>query len=479
MQKSKLIRIIKALPQEELDQFSEFIHSPFHNKNKKIEDFFGIIQQFHPDYDSPQLSKEEVFPRLFGRDTPYKAHQIRRLMSDMVRLLEHFLVYLEMEKQSILKSRLLADAFTQHNLLEQLQQTLKTAAAHQQKRKYRDEQFFLDQFELTTLEYSVQLADDQNRSAKSSMDKLMYNLDVFYIASKLKYACAVENSHGILGVNYKVHLVEKIQTFLKEQQQYHEVPIVEFYYTLLKLLQNGKTPTHFFHLKTLIREQGNVLPLAEQYNIYIALTNYANRKLKEGYGEYLRELFDLYKDMLTKKMLVLDQYISPHHYKNIATIALQLKEFDWAEQFIYQYKKEVDPEFRASVFSYNLAHFYFCKKDYDLARTHLLKVTFIDVFYHLSYKKLLLQTYYELQEQDALASSIEAFRTYVRRDKKLSAAKRKAYLNFVKFVAKLNRIQRGGRKNPAKLLPEISATKPMVDHQWLVEKTEALMGNVD
>ncbi len=46
MQKSKFIDIIKTFSKEELRQFRDFLHSPFHNTNKNVIKIFELIRKF-------------------------------------------------------------------------------------------------------------------------------------------------------------------------------------------------------------------------------------------------------------------------------------------------------------------------------------------------------------------------------------------------------------------------------------------------
>jgi hypothetical protein len=59
-----------------------------------------------------------------------------------------------------------------------------------------------------------------------------------------------------------------------------------------------------------------------------------------------------------------------------------------------------------------------------------------DILLNLSAKTLLIKTYYELDEFDALTSSLDAMRNYIRR-KRVIGYHRTNYLNIVKYMEKL------------------------------------------
>src|SRR5690606_12553717 len=127
----------------------------------------------------------------------------------------------------------------------------------------------------------------------------------------------------------------------------------------------------------------------------------------------------------------------PSNYKNIVTLGIRLKEFDWTDRFIEKYKETLAPQFRQNAYTYNLASYYVGKKEYKSALKLLQKVEFVDVFYHLDAKAMMLRMYYELDDTEALESLMQTFKAYLNRNKLISNYQNEVYLNLIKYTQKV------------------------------------------
>ena len=85
----------------------------------------------------------------------------------------------------------------------------------------------------------------------------------------------------------------------------------------------------------------------------------------------------------------------------------------------------VPEELRDDVFNYSMAQLHFYLKNYSEVLQLLQQVEYLNIFYKLGSKKLLIETFYELQEWDSLDSAMNAFRVFIHRnDEYLTCTKR-------------------------------------------------------
>ena len=160
-------------------------------------------------------------------------------------------------------------------------------------------------------------------------------------------------------------------------------------------------------------------------------------------------------------------------------LGILTKQFDWVREFMQRYKLAVAPEYRNNVHRFNLASLHFAVGNYRKAQEALRDIQFsgsefIDVYYHLSYKTLLIKTYYETQEHEALLSSLEALRIYLTRNQAISGRNREAYKNFIKLTAKLMNLPQKQTTRRQNLSDLIARTTVLVEHEWLLEKIKAV-----
>ena len=144
------------------------------------------------------------------------------------------------------------------------------------------------------------------------------------------------------------------------------------------------------------------------------------------------------------------------------------------ENFIHQYSPFLDESQRYNAITFNLAQLYFYKKEYHKVIQQLNQVEYDDVVYNLNSKTLLMASYYELDEIEALGSLLDTFRVYLNRNKELPATRRKHYLNTIGIVRKLSKIISGDTKQIEKLTSEVENTQGVVSKNWILEKLAAL-----
>ena len=106
---------IEGLSPDEFKRFSRLVNSPFFNTNPTQVELYKLLKKEYPDFDSPKLSKEKVFQKLYpGRTFHY--HRMSNIMSEMTRLVEEFLTQVEMERGVFKKRKMLVKALGYRNM---------------------------------------------------------------------------------------------------------------------------------------------------------------------------------------------------------------------------------------------------------------------------------------------------------------------------------------------------------------------------
>jgi ribosome biogenesis GTPase A len=121
-----------------------------------------------------------------------------------------------------------------------------------------------------------------------------------------------------------------------------------------------------------------------------------------------------------------------------------------------------------------MAWVHFARKEHDKALRMLLKVEFNDVYYHLDSKSLLMKVYFELDEYDAFASLVDAFKIYLRRNQTISELQKKTYHNFILLINKLMKFKLNRSAPSAAFMEELEKLRPAADIPWLRNRAEGL-----
>ena len=91
MIKSKAIDILRTLSKAEFNRFEKFVESPYFNTNNSIIRLVNELINFHPDYNSDEITEEYLYKKIYGKDK-FSYSLMRNLMSEMLHLSESYLL---------------------------------------------------------------------------------------------------------------------------------------------------------------------------------------------------------------------------------------------------------------------------------------------------------------------------------------------------------------------------------------------------
>src|SRR6185295_15771116 len=100
MLNSKLIDCLKTFSPKQIKWFDEFLCSPYFNKNDDLVKLYRFIVKYAPKFSNPDLDKNTVYCKTFNTKKADEK-KLSYLMSDMLNLLEKFIVIQRMENQPL------------------------------------------------------------------------------------------------------------------------------------------------------------------------------------------------------------------------------------------------------------------------------------------------------------------------------------------------------------------------------------------
>ena len=107
MEKSKLFLTLSSLDLKERKRFSEYVHSPFFNKNEKVQQLCEIMLKAMDQPKKKPLLKTRVFKKIFKEDH-YKEIKLNNVISDLLQLLQDLLGFVSFREDRILQQNLVA-----------------------------------------------------------------------------------------------------------------------------------------------------------------------------------------------------------------------------------------------------------------------------------------------------------------------------------------------------------------------------------
>ncbi len=466
MQNSKVIQLISSLQPKEIKGLEQYLAKHITPKEALVNALFVVIKSWIVTNDNTLIIKEVVLNKLHLSDDEGDK-KFRYACTYLAQYVEQYLIQIHLQNNPITSNELLLKELQVRNAKKQFD----TIIIDEFEKNKLNEPNFLNyyekEFQLSELRYKA-LQPNELRGEKNNLQHLVEYLDLFYITRKLYYTCELLNNNNSYTFQYKANWLAELQVMIAQTKD--KTPILDTYNTVLLTLLYPEDESHFLALQSKIEKLYPTLHPARFKELNTYLRNYIVRKINTGFNQYNNLLFENNIMMLQRKLFLLDQYFDEFAFKNIVVIALRVGQVQWAETFILQHQNQLNPLNKDNALTYNTAYLLFHKKEYHKGLQLLNQVSFTDAYYHLDSKSLLLKLYYELDETAPFFSLIEAFKVYLKRNKKINENQLLFYSNFIVFCTKLYKIKLQYPHKTEKLENELKTAIGVADKQWIITK---------
>ena len=478
MKDTKIYDFLSNLSATELNRFHRYLDSPYHNRNVWCKELFNLLETHIRSEDETELSKYNLFAQIFNNEN-YDDKRFRKLCSDLLDLGEAYLAQEIYQSNPLHQANYLLQAVHQRQLEKMYNSATNTAKNLSAKQFQRPASYYYYQYEIEKNLYKLQNLEVKRASKDSiqliNLSEIVNNLDYFYISEKLKYYCSLLSWNKIVSLDHKVLFINEIIQ-IAEKEEFKHIPPIAIYLKIYYIYLEFSNEEHYFDLKKLISNYLDIFPIDEAKDILDSAINYTIQKHNRGKLEYLQESLDLYRASLDKEIIFVNGEITPWTFKNIITIALRLKEYEWTENFINQYGNKINKAFRQNAINYNLAFLNFHLKKYNNVIPLLQKVEYDEEYYGLDSKVQLLITYYELKELEVLSAFLDSFKIYIKRNKNIPVENKLRYSNLISYSRKIMKLEDADTIQIKKLKSEIEQSTS-VAKPWLLEKLDELLIN--
>ncbi len=469
MQKSLLVGILKTFTKKEFRELRKWIVSPMHNQRKDVAKLFEYLMEDGHLYNDSFLEKEAVYRWIFGKEA-YNDAKIRQTIYFTTKCVEEFLIYQGLRADEVRAFTVLGNLYRKRKLDKAFQKNLKETQKLQKEQSYRNNQFLRNEYNIQWEKYEYLIGV---KRMGLELNDISNALDAMYIADKLRLSCVIIAHQSVYKKEeYQIEMLSEVLEIAKSRDFLKYPAIAIYYYGYLSQVDRNDE-SHFFNLKKEIIENGKLFTTSEMQDIYLMALNYCIAKINASVKHYLREAFELYKQGLEQRILMNEGVLSRYTFINVVTNATILKEYDWIESFIEEYKDYLEEKYRDNIVSYSQGRLHFERKEYDKALRLFSQVEYDDILMNLNAKVMQLQMFYEQDELDVLESLLESMRTYLVR-KKVIGYHRSNYKNIIRLIKKLVKINPFSVAQRSKLRKEIEGASPLTEKKWLLEKLEEL-----
>lgn len=472
MKQYKAQIILASLNKAELKSFRHYIEHPILNKkNQQIIDLFDYMVKYHPSYPEKNINKDSIFKHLSKKTKSINPQKVNRLMSDLGIILESFLTILSLKRESFKGDMLLVQELKQRNLDKSSWQLLQKMKKDFDGKKARDLDYYTNFHEIHKSILNHPQSESLDPSALGFIEGLNV-LDEYFVLAKLRFLCDVSSKRKVVNIDNEIWLEQEIFDRVKEKGSDNN-PVAQIYSDLYKALGDPTIESYSLAKENFLKLKDRI-GKKEQSEMFLQLSNVCLLICFKDV-EFRKELLELYKTGLKEEFMFLKNELPDTYYLNIVNLACALKEFDWAENFIEEYRAKLNRSKRKNTYLFNKAFLSFKRKEFEKCLDLIQELKSDNIYYMVIIRCIKLMSFYELKGYDStLMHFLDSHTQFLRRSKSLSDLLHKRNLLLVTFVRKLQRLRLSGNQESIERLEEEVIESDSVYKSWLIDKIAEL-----
>ncbi len=460
MKNSILIKTWEALTEAQRRQVGKAVQSPLFNQREEVGLLFDFIIK---NSDKKSFTKEAAFQFIYNKKT-YDDGKMRHLMGYLLEVIRLCLAWEEWSEDEAEINLGLCRVLKKTGLTEIWERELTRAKSELEKQPFRHDGYYFQRFFLE--QETWELGRQKHRGGVDNVADINGAFGAYVAINSLRQGCTLLAQQTLTNVSASIpYLPETLR--LIQQGFFAHNEAVETWHASYVALAEPEQEIHFIQLKKLLAQNGAIFPEADLRDLYVLALNVCIRRINAADKKYMREAFDLYRGGLARKVFLENGYLSKTTYRNVLNIAVAVGEWEWAREYLDAFQTYLPPRESDNIYRYNLATYYFRKREYDQALDLLRHVELRDMLENFDARRMMVRMYYELGEIQALDSLLDSFDIYLRRHKE-GGYHREMYRNFVRFLKKIISPASPNLRERQKLIAEIQQTVLLAEREWLL-----------
>jgi len=464
---SKVVVLFKSLSKPELRQFTKYLEGTPYKKNNDIYTLFSYLKKHHPNFCEKKINKQTVCKHVYKSK---KEGKFLQLCTNLTKILEDFLIKLELEESQSERDFLLLNALKRRKLDNLFFQKVKkvrkewkadqSVGIEQLHNQYKLESTYHNYYETTDIKKVVDAMITQSEA-----------LDNYYIALRLYYSSCIfltknyVNNKTLTEQNSIVETIINIST----SKKYQNIPQINLLASILNSLTNDSYE-NFISVRDNFFKTFQFYDKTEQNDILNFLSHFCQENQRKGVPNTKLHLFELSKWAVNNKLYIDNGYFDNMQFQNIVKIAINANESNWALIFIENYKELLLENIREDIVAYCKVICFLSLRKYREILEELLTIRFRNISIGINSRCIQMRAYIELSGNDEefykLCRSLKAV---IDRDNLLSQNRKEPFLNFIHYAKVLFDL-RYKKKNLDKIEKKMETLKHLHFKKWLLNK---------
>lgn len=471
---TKLIKLLSTFSKSEINRFSEFVSSPYYNKNIHVINLCNEILEFYPKFDSDDLTEEKIYVKVFGKEK-FNYFKIKNIISDLFQLAVQFIKTIAHEKKGIENEIELLNEFHERKL-DNFYKKKEKQINKEIDGIVRDEFYYDYQYKLAKANTSHYKFEKSGYTFNLIQNEFDIFLNYSLVGLLRHYAKMLTNkNHG--NIDFKLDMFDDVWNYVKDKD-FNESPSCKIYKQIITVELN-RDENDFSVLLELKKKYAVNLSYEDLYYVLLVINSFAVHRLKMGDETYYKVRYETFKEMVERGYMLEDNILFVN-FISVYTSACMVGQYDWAESFMEKFKPGIIPKTESlNAINYCRGFRAYREKQYAKALEYFSKTTFKLFITKVMVKSYTLRIFYEQNQHEQTLSAIDAFRHYLKSEEKISEEQKSAHYEFIRHLGELTRLKQdsvfkkdGGDLAILKKEIKKMSSNPLGAKNWLIDKAE-------
>lgn len=489
MQKSTVIEILRHFSEDDIVQFSDFVNSPYFNKNKNVSKLYLEIKKNIPDFDNEKMKKENLWKKIYPAKN-FNYGVMKNLIHELTKLLEQFMVTEYSAKDELAYNRNLIYALLEQQNFKLYNHKYNKILKDYFKNPDKRLTVFANRYYELYSEILLSKAHDPLTYTKSTLlGEIITNSENFSAISILIVSMInflnVKPLMNIGGITSEETMIQSLRLLDKEKinkilnylkiNSEKDYRILNCYYNFYLSMSNLSDSGLYFKAKECLTAERHLFSRKELRILCIGLHNLCyNMPVKVN---KINEHYGIYKFMDENNVLLEENNLIHHiHYDNYVYQLINLNKTDELEQFINKYSKYLDEKLHEGYYNHAMAELNFLRGKFEKSLEHILKINYEFAKLKVPIKVLHIKCFYELNEYEKFKYLYESYKKFQPKKGQVSEDRTERTLELCKWVTILFKLRE------LRSIYEIEKFKKEFDNMhklpyrvWIKEKIDELI----
>ncbi|MBK9332681.1 MAG: hypothetical protein IPM96_09860 [Ignavibacteria bacterium] len=437
----------------------------------------NILSNFHPEFDSDELTKENIYKRLYP-GKKFKESVINTVLSGLNQLCDEFFVNQDFRNDQQRDVRLLRQYCKRgykpkaDKIVSRLEKFIERPAVN-----------ILEYFKRMELLDAMDIyytSHDKRSVRHQHLIRSLLNLDYYFIIQSLIFKKELSSGNLYaenkpddtlpLKIYNEINFDKLIELIEKEDPE--NSLLLSIYFLIVKTYSDKFDDINYNKLRELVTVNLKVFDFDTCKYLLLNLQLINTMRLNEGRKEYEKEWYEISKILIEGKFYDRDEnWFRASHFRSIVKTGISMGDIEYIELFIKNFTERLEPNLRAPLKHFAQANVLFEKKMYNESLDNILRAELNNTLYKIDARRLTAKIYYETDSIENLQSYLDAFSHFLKNIRTIDKTIINRNKRFIKHLKKLIRIKDSARDQyELDLLKNSILNENVSEKNWLLNK---------